>query len=163
MPAEYAHSVIDVYTDKENGSPLGIFTYGSQRLEFYHDGALIDDLYTGAYKNNIEGACLDPETGLLRIVMHSWSGGATDPGTTSVVYFNPNKRIIQETVAWSERNVPTLLCSEGESSWQWGGHFLPCQCVGRVAKDAYSTTLDEVVRKIPGFYPNKKEVKGALK
>ena len=154
VPSEHAHSVIDVYTEKENYSPLGIFTYGSQRLEFYHDGPLIGVLI-GSYKNEIQGACLDPETGLLRIVMHSWDGGATDPGTTSVVYFNPNKRIIQKTVANYDGNVPTLLCSEGESSWQWGGHFLPCQCVGRVAKDAYSITLDEVVRKIPGFYPDR--------
>ena len=162
VPAEYAYSNIDVYINEENYSPLGIFTYGSQRLEFYHDGALIDVL-GGSYKNEIEGACLDPETGLLKIVLHSWSGGATDPGTTSVVYFNPNKRIIQEAVAFLDGGVPTLLCSEGESSWQWGGHFLPCQCIGRVAKDAYSTTLDEVVRKIPSFYPNKKRGQRRIK
>ena len=155
VPAEYAYSVIDPYTNKENGWPLGVFTYGSQRLEFYHDGALIDVLSGGSRSNDIKGACLDPETGLLKIVLHSWDGGATDPGTTSVVYFNPNKRIIQKTVAWSEGGVPTFHCSEGESSWQWGGHFLPCQCVGRVARDAYSITLDEVILDIPRFYPDK--------
>ena len=155
VPSEYALSDIRSYANKENGWPLGVFIYGSQRLEFYHDGALIDDLDTGAYTNNIKGACLDPETGLLRIVMHSWNGGAPDPGTTSVVYFDPNKQIIQEAVANYDGNVPMFLCSEGESSWQWGGHFLPCQCVGRVARDAYSIALDEVVRKIPRFYPDK--------
>ena len=157
VPAEYAysHSFTGYGFNKENSSPLIIFMYGSERLEFYHDGVLIDDLYTGAYKNNIEGACLDPETGLLKIVLHSWSGGGTDPGTDSVVYFDPNKRIIKETVAWYEGYVPMLLCSEGESRWQWDGHFLPCQCVGRVARGAYFTTLDEVVLDIPRFYPDK--------
>ena len=154
VPAEYAHSVMGDYTNKENGSPHGIFTYGSQRLEFYHDGALIDVLDTGAYKNNIEGACLDPETGLLKIVMHSWDGGATNPGTTSVVHFDPDKRITGKAVARYDGGVPTFLCSEGDSWWQWGGHFLPCQCVGRAVKDAYSTTMDEVDRKIPSFYPD---------
>ena len=155
VPAEYADFEIGHYAKEENYSPQGIFTYGSQRLEFYHDGALIGVVNGGFHSNYIRGACLDPETGLLKIVMFSWSGGATDPGTTSVVYFDSNKRIIQKTVAWSEGGVPTFHCSEGESSWQWGGHFLPCQCVGRVARDAYSITLDEVVRKIPRFYPDK--------
>lgn len=156
VPAEYAHGDFGIgsYANKEEGSPLGIFTYGSQRLEVYHDGALIGVLYGGSHSNHIEGACLDPETGLLKIVMHSWDGGATTPGITSVVYFDPNKRINREHVAWYDGNVPMLLCSEGESSWQWGGHFLPCQCVGRAGKDAYSTTLDEVVRKIGRFTPD---------
>ncbi len=149
VPSEYGHFNIDLY--KNTRSPRSIFTDGSQRLEFYHDGALIDALYGGLHSNHIEGACLDPETGLLKIVMHSWDGGATDPGTTSVVYFDSNKRIIQKTVAWLEGSVPTFLCSEDESSWEWGGHFLPCQCVGRAVRDAYSTTLDEVVREIPRF------------
>ncbi|MCY3682954.1 MAG: hypothetical protein OXH16_16270 [Gemmatimonadetes bacterium] len=153
VPSEYAPYEIGSYANKENGWPLGVFMYGSQRLEFYHDEALIDVL-RGSYKNEIEGACLDPETGLLKIVMHSWDGGASNPGTASVVYFDPNKRIIQKTVAWSEGGVPTFHCSEGESSWQWGGHFLPCQCGGRVAKGAYFTTLDEVVLDIPRFYPD---------
>lgn len=87
--------------------------------------------------------------------MHSWDGGATDPGSTSVVYFDPNKRIIKKTVARYDGNVPMFLCAKGEeSSWQWGGHFLPCQCVGRAAKDAYSTTMDEVVREIDRFNPD---------
>ena len=158
VPLEYAYAYSDslnVYGfNKENSSPLIIFMYGSQRLEFYHDEALIDVLSTDVYLNEIKGACLDLETGLLKIVMLSWDGGATDPGTTSVVYFNPNKRIIEEPVAWYDGYVPTLLCSEGESSWQWGGHFLPCQCVGRVARGAYFTTLDEVVLDIPRFYPD---------
>ena len=154
VPAEYADYIIDHYANKENLSPLMIFIYGSQRLEFYHDGALIDDLSGGSITTRIKGACLDPETGLLKIVMHSWSGGAPDPGTTSVVYFDPNKQIIREPVAHYDGYVPMLLCSEGESSWQWGGHFLPCQCVGRVARGAYFTTLDEVVFDIRDFYPD---------
>lgn len=163
MPSEYAHSTIGVYTEKENRSPHGIFTYGSQRLEFYHDGDLIDFLYGGSYLNRIKGACLDPETGLLKIVMHSWGGGATSPGTTSVVYFDPNKRIIEETVAWYEGGVSTFLCSEDESSWQWGGHFLPCQCVGSAVRDAYSTTMDEVVLEIPRFNPDNDGVQTHIK
>ena len=151
VPSEYAHDDFGIGAYNENSSPIDIFTDGSQRLEFYHDGALIDVLNGGLLSNYINGACLDPETGLLKIVMHSWDGGTTDPGTTSVVYFDSNKRIIQKTVAWLEGSVPTFLCSEGESSWQWGGHFLPCQCVGRAVRDAYFTTMDEVVREIRRF------------
>ena len=163
VPAEYAHDDFGIGAYNENSSPLDIFTDGSQRLEFYHDGALIDFLYGGLLSNYINGACLDPETGLLKIVMHSWDGGATDPGTTSVVYFDSNKRIIQRTVAWYDGSVPTFLCSEGESSWEWGGHFLPCQCIGRTVRDAYSTTLDKVVRKIPHFYPDNDGVQTRIK
>ena len=154
VPSEHAHDDFGIGAYNENSSPIDIFTDGSQRLEFYHDGALIDVLYGGLLSNYINGACLDPETGLLKIFMHSWDGGATDPGTTSVVYFDSNKRIVQETVVWYDGNVPTFLCSEGESSWEWGGQFLPCQCVGRVVRDAYSTTMDEVVRKIGRFTPD---------
>lgn len=156
VPSEYAHDeyFFSSNANKEEGFPLDIFTYGSQRLEFYHDGALIDVLDGGRYTTDINGACLDPETGLLRIVMHSWDGGATDPGTTSVVYFLPYKRIIQKTVAWFAGDVPTLLCSGDESSWEWGDHFLPCQCIGRVARDTYSTKMDKVVREIPRFKPD---------
>ena len=165
VPAEYAHGDdgIGYYAKNEEGSPLGIFTYGSQRLEFYHDGALIDVLNRGSYTNRINGACLDPETGLLKIVMDSWDGGATTPGITSVVYFDPNKRINSEYVAWYGGYVPMLLCSEGESSWEWGGQFLPCQCVGRAVRDAYSTTLDKVVRKIPRFKPDNDGVQTRIK
>lgn len=165
VPSEHAHddSGIGVYAKNEEGSPLGIFTYGSQRLEFYHDGALIDVLHGGHRRNGINGACLDPETGLLKIVMHSWDGGATDPGITSVVYFDPNKRIIQKTVAWLDGYVPTHLCSGGESSWQWGGHFLPCQCIGRAVSDAYSPTLDKVVLNIPRFKPDNDGVQRRIK
>ncbi len=152
VPSEYGHYIIDLY--KNTRSPRSIFTDGSQRLEFYHDGALIDVLYGGRHSTNIEGACLDPETGLLKIVMHSWDGGAPNPGTTSVVYFDSNKEISQEDVAYYDGNVPTRLCSEGESSWEWGGQFLPCQCVGRAVRDAYSTTLDKVVREIDRFKPD---------
>ena len=153
VPSEHAHSDFGIgsYAKNEEGSPFGIFTYGSQRLEFYHDGALIGVLSGGSHSTNIEGACLDPETGLLKIVRHSWDGGAPNPGTTSVVYFDSNKEIIQKTVAYYDGNVPTRLCSEGESSWEWGGQFLPCQCVGRAVRDAYSTTLDKVVREIDRF------------
>ena len=148
VPSEFADFSIGSYDDKENGSPLDVFTYGSQRLEFYHDGALIGVLDGGSRLTYIDDACLDPETGLLKIVKFSWSGGATDPGTTSVVYFSPNKRIIEKAVAHYDGGVPTFRCSEGESSWQWGGNFLPCQCIGRAERDAYSITMDEVVRKI---------------
>ena len=164
VPSEYAHddSGIAGY-NKEEGSPLGIFTYGSQRLEFYHDGALIDVLHGSSYTNRIKGACLDPETGLLKIVMHTWNGGATDPGTTSVVYFGPNKRIIYKIAAWLEEEVPTFLCSGDESSWQWGGQFLPCQCIGRAVSDAYSPTLDDVVLEIPRFKPDNDGVQRRIK
>ena len=147
VPSEFAE-FLGFTRDTENGSPPGAFTYGSQRLEFYHEGALIDSLAGGAHSNRVEGACLDPKSGLLKVVMHNWDGGATDPGTVSVVYFGPDKRIIAETVSWYGLEVPMLLCSEGESSWQWGAHFTPCLCVGRAAGDAYSTTMNDVVGEI---------------
>ena len=152
VPSQFAE--IDAYTVKENFRPSGIFTYGSQRLEFYHNEALIDSLQGGSQTNRIEGACLDSEFGRLKIVMHSWDGGASDPGRTSVVYFDTNGRIVEEIVAWIDLTTPIFRCSENESPWQWGGRFLPCQCIGRADKDAYSVSMDEVVREMGRFDPD---------
>lgn len=139
------------YTGSSEIDPLDAFIYGSQQLEFYHDGALIDVVKGGLVTNRITGACLDPETGRLKIVLQSWDGGFSDPGDASVVYFDSNRRVVKESVHWYGGQVPMLLCSEGESSWQWGGQFLPCQCIGRAVKNAHSTTMDDVVRELNRF------------
>ncbi|MDE2887473.1 MAG: hypothetical protein OXR72_04605 [Gemmatimonadota bacterium] len=137
--------------DRADIRPLDAFTYGSQQLEFFHEEALIDVLKGGLVTNRIKGACIDPESGRLKVILRSWDGGASDPGETRVIEFDPNKRIIAKTVAWYEGDVPMLRCSEGESSWRWGGRFLSCQCAGRASGDAYSTAMENIVRETGRF------------
>ena len=130
--------------------PRSFFSYGGVRLEVYHEGALV---FAESYNRlvDLQRACLDPDSGRLKIVIRWWSGGASSPGYTMVLYDDPSEGIVSELVAKHEGGVTLFHCSDGESSWQWDRHFLPCQCVGRATNTDYYSVIDDVVREIDRY------------
>ena len=130
-------------------NPEGIFRYGSNRLEFYIDHELYDVYPTaGVRTNEVTGACFDPETKRLRLLMSSWDGGATIAGDDIVVYSDPHAGVVGEPVSLGRGIASMVDCSDNESAWQWGGSFYPCVCAGRAANDQYRSRLKEVIREI---------------
>ena len=146
VPAEYAFS--GGLADTANIAPQKFFAYGSQLLEYYHEGTLVYVDNNRQYLNRIDGVCLDPESGRLRILIYSWGGGATSPGGRYVVFFVPNVGFVQKSAAWIEGPMRLVDCNESESGRQADGRFLPCRCIGRASESTYNSTLDEVKRRL---------------
>lgn len=135
------------YPNAPGTFPEGIFLYGSDRLAFYADGKLVD-VYPGGFRNGVDGVCFDPESDRLRLLMHSWSGGAPDPARDIVLYSDHDNTLVGETISWLDGGPTPVDCSDDESVWEWNGSFFPCLCAGKAADNEYNTRVKEVLAEI---------------
>ena len=152
----------DADVDLATLSPEDRFIYGSQRLEFYRDDELIYVDENSQHSNDITGVCLDPSSGQLKILMRTWSGSATYPPNTLAVHYVPGVGIVEEFLDSSQHGSRILDCSKDESQWQWGGHFLACQCAGRAGKDVYYSALDGLASDIERFGGVREDSQGRI-
>ena len=128
--------------------PEYLLRYYTDRMEFYRNGTLVDDI--GQSHPEIYGICLDPESKRLKMLMRSWSGGAGAAEITKAVYFVPETGIVSDVLHSKDTFPPPLVnCAENERLWGGGGkQFIPCQCAGKSASQAYDSVLDELVSDI---------------
>ena len=69
-------------------TPLGAVNHFHGTLEFYRGDLLLGIVDHGAETNSLEGLCHSLMTSQIELLVRSWNGGATDPGSTSLVYYN---------------------------------------------------------------------------
>ena len=133
--------------DEETKAEVGpeyYFIYDAEQWEFYRNGDYVGSINSG-YRTEITGLCLSPESERLKLLVHAWGGGATSPGSSLSVFYEPGEGMHENVHYARDAFGPGLVdCRDNESINEQGRPFRPCLCTGSAGNRLYHSTLEQL-------------------
>ncbi len=125
-------------------SPEQHFHFDTDRLEFYRNGEYADS-FRSNFRTDINGVCLSTESGRLKLLVESWSGGASTPASKQSYFYEPGEGIFFDDHYAIDDPGPNLVeCLDNETRWKEGEPFLPCRCTGSAGNELYRSTMKQL-------------------